>query len=138
MSTDDTGSCRETFCTFRLYPGHIAPATVTEQLGIEPSDVQHEGEVRGSRQLKLNGWFLSSRGNVESVDVRRHLDWLLDQLEMAKTPLEELRTSGARMDVSCYWLSAHGQGGPMLSPPQTRRLGDLDLDCWFDIYFAED
>ncbi len=38
------------------------------------------------------------------------------------------------MDIFCYWLSADGHGGPILSPAMMRRLGQLELEVGFDIY----
>jgi hypothetical protein len=121
----------------RVYPGALDPDEVTKRLGISPSEVQREGDPRGSTTTKLNGWFLSSRGQVDSRDARRHIDWVLDHIEPVAADLEKLRGSGARVDLSCYWLSSSGHGGPAVSPTQSRRLAALNLDCRFDVYFTD-
>jgi hypothetical protein len=38
------------------------------------------------------------------------------------------------MDVFCFWLSAQGQGGPILSPEIMKRFGELGLEVGFDVY----
>ena len=43
-----------------------------------------------------------------------------------------------RMEVWCRWDSASGHGGPTLEPEQMRLMGELNLQCGFDIYFAGD
>ena len=40
--------------------------------------------------------------------------------------------------ISCFWGSRCGHGGPTLSARQTRRLADLELELWFDVYFEGD
>lgn len=137
MYSDDYPTCEETYATLRIYPGEFDPDEVTRRLGIDPTEVQRVGERHGRTTRKTNGWFLRSQDRVESRDARRHIDWLLDQLEPAANALSELRASGAEVDISCYWLSASGHGGPSVSPRQTKRLSALDLDCWFDVYFNE-
>ncbi|HET7748769.1 MAG TPA: DUF4279 domain-containing protein, partial [Terriglobales bacterium] len=72
---------------------------------------------------------------VESRDVRRHLDWLLEQIVAAQEVLRRMQSEpDLWMDVFCYWRSTHGQGGPMLSPKQMQRLAELDLTIGFDCY----
>jgi hypothetical protein len=39
------------------------------------------------------------------------------------------------MDIACLWDSHAGHGGPTLSPDLLRRLADLGIELWFDIYF---
>ena len=126
---DAYATCERTYATLRLYPGPIALRDVTARLRIDPTQSQISG---GGRSLQ--GWFLSTEGAVESRDVRRHIDWLLDRIEPSSRELEALMREGARVDVSCYWLSASGHGGPTLSPQQMGRLARLQLDCWFDVY----
>jgi Domain of unknown function (DUF4279) len=83
---------------------------------------------------EIGGWFLSTEGQVESRDVRRHLDWLAVKLVGKDGALKSLGAEGCRMDVFCYWLSAGGNGGPVLSPAIMKRFGKLGLEIGFDIY----
>lgn len=141
---DDYATCGETYVTLRVYPGEVTPLQVTEQLGLEPSETQTRGAVvtnkRGrTRTVKLHGWFLTSKNHVDSRDARRHLDWLFARLAPVREALYALQnTPGVRMDISCGWWSAHGHGGPAVSPQQAQQLVALRLELWFDVYFLGD
>jgi Domain of unknown function (DUF4279) len=80
---------------------------------------------------------LSSKNQIDSRDVRRHIDWLLERLRGKQKLLHLLQAeSGVSMDVFCYWNSAQGQGGPSLDAEQMRQLADLNLDIGFDCFFT--
>jgi hypothetical protein len=70
--------------------------------------------------------------------MRRHVDWILVQLEGKDDALKGLQADGHLMDVFCFWISATGQGGPTLSPAIMRRLGELEIEIGFDIYGGPD
>jgi hypothetical protein len=128
---DDYPTCSSTYATLRIFSGDLSPDKVTTTLGITPTRVQ--SVTRSGNPL--SGWFLSTEGVVQSRDLRRHLDWLLDRLLPVRTKLSDLQTQqGVSMDVFCYWRSAHGQGGPTLNPKQMRNLADLNLEIGMDIY----
>jgi uncharacterized protein DUF4279 len=142
MYDDSYATCKETYATLRIYPENLDPDQVSECLALSPSSIQRRGEARllssGNYATKrLNGWFLTSKGIVDSRDVRRHIDWLLDKVEPAALQFGEILTEGARADISCFWVSASGHGGPTLSPSQMGRLAKLQLECWFDLYAAD-
>lgn len=139
---DDTyPTCERTCAQFRIDPGSMSPEDVTRLLAITPTTKRTKGSVRigyAGKEIvsKKSVWLLSSEPEVKSKDLRRHLDWLLDRLEKAMAPLNELQcTEGIRMDVNCIWWSAHGHGGPILNASQMHRISALDLQCGFDIYF---
>ncbi len=138
MDVSDYPTCERTYATLRIYPESLDPSEVTARLGIQPSDWQRRGESRrpGSRPAKLSGWFLSSEGAVESRDVRRHLDWLLSHIAPRGDVIRALQSEGCRMDVSCFWVSASGHGGPSVRPAQMGELARLGLELWFDVYLG--
>jgi hypothetical protein len=91
--------------------------------------------VAGQNGARVNGWLFSTRGQVTSRDIRRHVDWLLVQLLPRAAELRRLQAEpGCWMDVFCYWRSTQGHGGPMLSPKQLRVLSELNLTIGFDCY----
>lgn len=140
MNYDDAyPTCSETHVTLRVFPGELGTPTVTSALGLEPTSTQLarqrvENPPGPASAALPAGWFLSSEGIVASKDARRHLDWLLDQLVPRAGSLLQLRSRGASMDVSCFWASAHGHGGPTVSSSQSSKLAALGLDLWFDVY----
>jgi Domain of unknown function (DUF4279) len=134
----DYPTCKQTYVTLRIYPESLDPAEVTKRLRIEPTDWQRRGESRkpGGRPAKLHGWFLSSDGEVESRDVRLHLDWLLSRIAPQADAILGLQRDGCHMDVSCYWVSTSGHGGPSVRPAQMGELARLGLELWFDVYLG--
>ena len=133
--SDDYPTCEETHATFRIYPGASHPDIVTARLGLRPTRIQTPDGPKPNPKRK-NGWFLDSKEMVHSLDTRRHIDWLLDQIEPAAEELNRLMDEGANCDVNCFWVSRWGSGGPMLSPYQSRRLADLKLEVGWDCYFG--
>ena len=138
MPNDDYPTCAKTHATLRIYPGEIDPHEITERLGIAPSHWQRRGEIAGDaprqRVAPVHGWFLYSEGHVESRDSARHIDWLLDRLMLHVEAIRSLRDEGCKMDISCYWLSEEGHGGPTIPPAQMKRLAELGIELWFDFY----
>jgi hypothetical protein len=135
---DDYESCERTFAELRVDTGTMHPSVVSDLLDIKPTSQVILGEsgpinsVGRSRIGKINGWFLSSEGNVKSRDTRRHLDWLIAKLQQSSRALRKLQTNpGIRMCVNCIWWSRFGDGGPTLWPEQMRVLADLNLECSF-------
>ncbi|MHC5539745.1 DUF4279 domain-containing protein [Singulisphaera rosea] len=139
MSDDESEMSVETFATFRVYPGEMDPSMITDRLRLQPSSWQRQGELvfssrRPPRPAPINGWFLTSRDQVDSRDSRPHIDWLLDRLTPKAEAVRALQDEGCKMDISCFWLSKLGNGGPELPPAQMRRLADLNIMLWFDFY----
>ena len=68
--------------------------------------------------------------------MRRHLDWLLSIIVPRADMIGALQSEGCRMDVSCFWASASGHGGPSVRPDQMGELARLGLELWFDVYLG--
>jgi len=142
---DEYATCERTKAVLRIHCGDATPASITATLNIEPSETVEVG-VRGKRQGdnagpigKVNLWMLDSENNVQSRDLRRHIDWLLDKLEPAGPQIRSLQNAGIVIDVWCVWWSKTGQGGPTLWPKQMHRMASLDLEFSVDFaYFGED
>jgi hypothetical protein len=141
---DNYETCERTLAVFQIYSDCLVPDKITELLAVEPTSGQEKGRrytnsIGRQRTGKMNAWFLSSEGKTSSLDLRRHLDWLLDKLEPSATKIRELqRMHAVRMSINCIWWSAHATGGPTLWPEQMRRIADLNLECCFDISFYGD
>jgi len=141
---DDTyPTCERTLAELRIYGDELDPAIITSLLGIEPTTSQKKGEVKTNslgfqRAAKVGGWFLSSEEQVTSKDLRRHLDWLLSHLSPKAKELRNIQDMpSVQANVTCIWWSRYGDGGPTLWPEHMRALGELDLECGFDISFFE-
>jgi hypothetical protein len=141
---DEYQTCERTCAELRIYGEALDTDNLTRILGVSPTRTVRKGDVRrGIRgkgfTAKSNGWFLSSESHVESKDVRRHIDWILGQVECKSNVILSVgATEDVLMTVHCAWWSRAGQGGPTLWPEQMRRLAALDLECSFDISFYGD
>lgn len=136
----DYSGCERCDISLLIYTGEHDPKVVSDILGVQPTSYVRSGE-KSVNSLgrtfvgKINGWFLSSEKEVDSKDLRPHLDWLLDVLEPRRAGLAELqRLRGVTMRVNCIWWST-GSGGPVLWPEQMIRLAQVNLECAFDLSF---
>ena len=140
MDKSDYPTCQRTYATLRIYPERYGPEEVTARLGLEPSKWQSRGEVwvPGSRPAPVHAWLLSSDGVIASRDVRLHIDWLLSRIGSRGEMIRTLQAEGCKMDISCFWVSASGHGGPSVRPAQMGELARLNLELWFDVYLGGD
>jgi ubiquitin C-terminal hydrolase len=130
MYNDTYDTCNKTYVTLRLYSDRLSPQEITKFLGIEPS-ATFEKDIEKANH---NAWFLTSEGSINSKDSRRHIDFLADKLLPIRERLKILASQSAKIDISCFWSSESGQGGPTLSPQQLSKLAELEIELWFDIY----
>jgi hypothetical protein len=142
---DDTyPTCHSTYVILKIYPAFELAADISQLLGIVPTHVQEKNDIvqnsiGKSRIIPRAGWFLSSEGQVSSLDVRDHLNWLLKKIVPAQRELIVAQEwDGILISVSCSWWSRSGHGGPTLWPEQMTMLAKLNLECSFDIYFVDD
>jgi hypothetical protein len=136
---EDYPACARTYATLRIYHEDLDTDSLTLLLGVEPTHAQVKGlpcthPTGRTFTPVLGGWFLSTKGEVSSKDVRHHLDWILSQLAGCDGALRSLQDPGYRMDMFCYWRSGRGHGGPVLSPDLMRRFGELEIEAGFDVY----
>jgi len=135
MYDDDYPSCKATYATLRIYHEELEPDVISDLLGLTPSGSQKKGQVLGPRRLApVGAWFLSSKSQVSSKDVRRHVHWIISQLGGKEPQFWRLQDEGYVTDISCFWLSASGHGGPELDPELMQRLAFLRLPIGFDVY----
>lgn len=128
-------ACTRTYSTLRIYPKAGHPNLITELLGIKPSSTSVAGKKNILGEPCLNGWFLCTRRKLRSKDSRRHIDWILDKIEPVIAKIGTLQKEGAFIDIMCFWGSATGNGGPVISPHQMTRLAKMNIELWWDVYF---
>lgn len=126
-------TCLRTHASLRVFVADLSPDGVSHLLSCTPTTTRDAGRPTGpTGRRDLVGWFLSSKGVVESRDARPHVDFVLDSVD-----LDELAAlvseRAAFADVFCYWLSK-GHGGPRLDPGQMSRLVRAGIGIEFDCY----
>lgn len=134
----DYPTCEATFATLRIYL-EVRPGEITEKLWLQPTRTARRGDQPPGRRVPfpVTSWLLSSKDVVESLDLEKHLDWIITKLEPRADALRELQNRGAKTDLFCYWQSKYGHGGPTLSPEIMKRAAALGLEIGFDVYFTE-
>jgi Domain of unknown function (DUF4279) len=136
---DEYPTCARTYASLRIFSPDLDPEAVSRSLGIEATTARVSYPVNNLGVVRrAGGWMLSTKDSVDSNDLRRHIDWLLDAIEPSATALDELVQAGAKAEIFCYWESRWGSGGPVLSPAQMERLVRLDLSVGIDAYGPAD
>lgn len=130
---DDYAACERTYATIRIYPRDMTPDEVSGILRLKPTKITLAGK-EGRRSV--NGWFLSSEGEIDSRDSRRHVDYILDRVESSSRGICGLQKLRAKIDICCFWVSSTGNGGPVISPKQMARLVRLNIDIWWDVWIS--
>jgi hypothetical protein len=136
MSQDENGPSEDrVFATLRVYRDDLDPDIVSDLLGKPPDRVQRKDRPYlpgGTHVAPTGAWFFSSKA-LESKDLEDHVNWILDQFEPKHDAIHQLQVEGYEVEVSCYWLSVEGRV-LLLSPAIMRRLSELELPLWVDIY----
>ena len=135
---DDYATCESTFATFLVSSVDLDWDAISKILGVEPTRINDRARLRASecnRQL-VHVWMFSTLNLVESRDLRRHLHFLLPMLSERSIELSKLRELGCRTEISCFWSSAAGHGGPIIDTQSSQIIGSLELDIWFDFFDA--
>lgn len=140
----DYATCSECYAELLIYPDFTHPDEITKLLGINATQINVIGKkVTNSkgkvREIKRSGWFLSSKDDVDSKDLRDHIEWIITQLSSSKAGLYEVqKIDGLKMTLKCTWRSKYGHSGPVLWPKQMTAMAELGLECSFDIYFDDE
>lgn len=120
---DNYPTCTKTYATLRICS---RSSDVSERLNLNPT--------RTAINDNLNIYLYSTENIVQSKDVRRHIDYLIEMFKSKVEILNEIQSEKSKIDIMCYWLSENGNGGPILSPKQLTELGKLNIEIWFDVY----
>jgi hypothetical protein len=136
---DNYATCKFTTSTLRIFGDKTSPAEITKILKLKPTRSFQKGESFNKGRLfrKTNGWFLETKKPVKSKDTRRHIDFILQAIERKHRAIKLLRQRGCKLDIVSYFVSC-GQGGPALWPYQMLKLGKLNIEVWWDVYFHEE
>lgn len=141
-SLDENPNCEKTYASFRLGGDALDPDEVTSALGITPTqafikdqEIPVGRKGKATRRQRTGVWLLDTEHTVESTSLERHVIWLLDAVEPAADARRALRARrGLEADFFCYWLSAHGHGGPLFAPGTLARIAALDAVLGIDFY----
>jgi|ERR1051325_2533005 len=132
-----------TFASLRFSGDQLEPPRLSDLLGALPTTAYRKGEVykrfRGHEARGRTGlWLLSSKGQVDSLDLNDHLEYLLDAV--LPDPSEErlrqiqllMHDFGLEADASCFWHGEHGAKPPVVRDDIRARLARIPAEIETD------
>lgn len=130
-------SCERAVAELRIYYDSGSHKEITSILGVEPTEAHDKNDEwtssRGDRLIRKHTlWSYQTEGMCKSLDLRDHLELLLSHLDDRIKDVQKLE--GVELGVNCIWWSK-GSGGPVLASHQMKKLGELGLECSFDVSF---
>ena len=140
---DEYETCNRTSVNLLVYTGEESADMVNSLTGVTATIIRKKGEVielssGRSRVTPLNAWFLLSEDNVDSKDMRRHLDWMIEKINSFNIKLNELKSNGYEVRLECIWWSKYNTGGPTVYSRQLSIIGDFGLDLEFEFAYYGD
>ena len=82
-------------------------------------------------------WAITTSKEINSLDLRDHLDYLIGCIEESKAVLEMLlKIKNIKIWIQGNWYSKYGDGGPAIWPEQSRRIAKLNLPLRFYFSFS--
>lgn len=125
------------YATLRIYGHDLDPAKVTDALGVEPTSSQKRGDKVGpehrKRELPVGGWFLTSKGYVESDDIADHILWLLEHVS-STLPSVRIIDEVTLVNIFCCWHLSGWNEGCRIDSSLLLELGRLGVSLDFDVY----
>jgi hypothetical protein len=139
---DENPNCEATHATFRLSGDSLDPREVEEALGLRGDFGAAKGEIRRAGRAvhrtvrqPTGVWYLTTDGRLGGTSVERHLLYLLERIEPVGEKLAQLiQSSSLTADFYCYWVSATGQGGPVVSSETLGRIAVLSAELSFEFH----
>jgi hypothetical protein len=123
----------------RIWGEDLDIAEITDNLGLEPSLVLRRGDKLGrTKHIKESVWSYSGivkdqKFNFKSLE--ENLSFLLEKLWPVKDKIEAYK-SKYKIVLWCGHFQDSYNGGPLLSAPILRLLGEFGVDLFIDNYFS--
>ena len=117
----------------------LNPDEVTALMGLVPFTSRRRGDLLPlfNTASEFGSWRFSSKPNVDSLNLDEHLGWLFGQIRHKDEALQSLKSQGYKRFVKCYWLTQAENAEPRLRFEFMRRLSELELDFYFDVYHED-
>jgi uncharacterized protein DUF4279 len=133
----------QTYASLRFSGDRLEPQRLTAILNARPEIAYRKGDVfKVSRGHEVRGrtgvWVISSKGDLPSLDLNEHLDYLLGLLfpegsEAKLNRLHELmRECNIEADAPCFWYGEHGAKPPVIREDIRDRLARIPAEIWAD------
>ncbi|ROS04551.1 uncharacterized protein DUF4279 [Sinobacterium caligoides] len=127
---DRAQHCVRTYATLRIYPQHINSASVDEFMGIKATKIWSQADGK-----PFDGWFLTTRGEIDSNDTTEHIQYLLDIVRPKRKHIVDVIAGGGTVNIINFWHS-DGQGGPGLSSHIISQMAELSIEVDWNVYMG--
>jgi hypothetical protein len=135
---------RQVWVTFCFSAPGLDPSAVTAAVGIDPTDVERQGDVRRNFAGDVLGtydrgcWYLSSKGSVGSKDINEHFTYLLERLLPSRDVF--IKTGAGETYFDVLWKSTYlyAGTGPLIDATSIAGIAALGAAVGFDIYQVDD
>lgn len=125
---------------FRIVGAELVPASVTQDLGLEPCTVREAGERRYGGTVWGQGTWgydgLSDR-TKSWASLEDGLHFLLDKLEPLRSQIDKYKEKYEAL-FWCGHFQSSFDGGPTLSAKLMRRLGEFGVEVYIDTHFFDE
>ena len=127
---------------FRIHGADLVPSVITEDLGLEPSEVRNVGDRRDLKtQWEEALWAYDgcspSLGNKTWDSLEDGLRFVLEKLWPLKGKIDSYK-SRFRVMLWCGHFYSSFNGGPTLSPALLKMLGEFGVEVFIDTHFFDE
>ena len=127
---------------FRILGKDLVPSEITDDLGLQPAQVRQVGERRDSNTLWEEAlWaydgYSTSHGEKTWNSLEEGLRFVLDKLWPLKDKIHSYKTR-FHLVLWCGHFYSSFNGGPILSPPLLKLLGEFGVELFIDNYSFEE
>lgn len=123
---------QRTYATICIHHEFLSSKEMIEILEMEPSRTSDKGE---SKREVSSGCYYSSRGEIQSIDVRDHLTFLILNYNKTLEKVNIKNKYGFKSWISIFWESKPGDTGPIISAKHMNYFANLGLDFSFDYWY---
>jgi Domain of unknown function (DUF4279) len=138
----ENANCEYTHVAFRLGGDRLRPEVIERRTGLVGDFGAEKGRIRPSRRegrpaikQRTGVWYTTTENRIASTSLERHVLFLLERVEPVAGELRALmEEQGLRADFHCYWVSATGQGGPIVTAETLSRMGAIGATLGFEFH----
>lgn len=132
------------YARFSLSGENMSPEFWTTYFGVKPDVFVEKGKQfitpSGRKSIgvgRVSVWGYSSAGRVAGDDLNKHVDYLINTLNLLRAGLKEVADhQGASMRFFCYWDKASLKVDPMISDKIARSATEIGADIDIDVLGA--
>lgn len=125
---------------FRIFGKELVPSDVTNELGLQPSQVRNAGDRRDSHtSWQESLWAYDGCPASSGVKTWDSLEDGLRFVLLKLSPLKDKINSYSPRFGVIFWCGhfySSFNGGPTLSPGVLRLLGEFGVEVFIDTYFS--